>query len=291
MTIAVRFLTIATALIAICASRPAHSVGQVIRAANQPHGPSASVPLQADESINRLITGLVLKHMPHKYERDKDWGGQARRWDGIKWDIDNWKIKAERRNKMVNHGTWRKYSAVLADPQREFDVRVTDIRQTPQQRIAFRVNFATRLKLFARQAEWVKGVQLYSLSAEGKAAVRLAIDVELAIQLDPTRMPPDVIFRPQIKSADLIVDDFRIDRVSKLGGEFAIQVTRLARRELDAEVEEKERELVKKINKAIKKNEDDLRLSLADALQSRWAESVKPFLPPSVSDAANALQR
>ncbi len=265
--------------------------GQVGQPSGRPNQSAAapSVAGDATASLNRLITGLVLQHMPHTYERDKDWGGQAERWDGIRWDTDGWQIKTKRRKKLVNHGTWRKYSASLADPEREFVVSVTNIRQTAGQRLAFRLNFATRLNLFARQAEWVKGVQLYSLSAEGHAAVRLALDVELEIQLDPGRLPPDLIFRPQVTAADLVVDDFRIDRVSKLGGEFAIQVTRLARRELDAEIAEKEAELVEKINRQIRKNGDDLRLSLADALHSRWADSARPFLPPAVTSAARAL--
>ncbi len=242
-------------------------------------------PFDADHKLNELLTRLVLKEMPHQYERNKGWGAQDERWDGIKWDHDGWEIKTHSRRKLVNHGTWRKYSASLADPKHQFDVTVTNIHQTANERMGFQVNFMTKLNLFARQAEWVKGVQLYSLSAEGHATVRLTVDIEMAIALDPTRIPPDLIFLPTSTAADLIVDDFRIDRISKLGGEFAIQVTRLARKELDDEIAEKELELVTKINKAIDKNADDLRVSLADALESKWAEAAKPYLPPSLTNS------
>lgn len=245
-----------------------------------------SAPIDAGRKLNQLITRLVLKSMPHEYERNKGWGAQVERWDGIKWYRDGWEIKTHSRRKMVNHGTWKKYSAALADPQHQFDVTVTNFHQTRDERLGFQVNFMTKLDLFARQAEWVKGVQLYSLSAEGHATVRLTLDMDMAITLDPSRLPPDLIFNPNARRADLVVDEFRIDRISKLGGEFAIQVTRLARKELDDEIAEKEIELVTKINSAIEKNADDLRLSLADALQTTWADAARPFLPRSVTQAA-----
>ena len=250
-----------------------------------PIAPDATQPFDADHKLNQLITRLVLKEMPHQYERNKGWGAQDERWDGIKWDHDGWEIRTHRRKKLVNHGMWRKYSASLADPEHQFDVTVTNIHQTANDRLGFQINFMTRLNLFARQAEWVKGVQLYSLSATGHATVRLTVDIEMEIALDPTRLPPDVIFQPRATSADLIVDEFRIDRISKLGGEFAIQVTNLARKELDDEIAEKEVELVTKINKAIDKNADDLRVSLADAMQSKWTDAARPFLPAAIKKA------
>lgn len=243
-------------------------------------------PFDADASLNQLVTGLVLNHMPHNYTRDKDWGRQKERWDGIKWERDGLQIKTKRRKKLVNHGTWRKYSAELIDPKSQFDVTVTNIRQNADKKLAFKINFTTRIKIHARQSEWVKGVQLYSLSANGHAAIRLTVDMQLGVSLIADDF--DLVFDPQANSADLTVDDFRIDRVSKLGGEFAQQVTRMARKELDAEIAEKEVKLVERINKEISEESDKLRISLSDALKSRWARQAKPFLPEEVQEAVDS---
>ena len=214
-------------------------------------------------------------------------GKQKERWDGLKIERDGLRIKTKRRKKLVNHGSWKKYSAELIDAKNQFDVSVTNVRQTPAKKLAFQINFATRVKLHARQAKWVKGVQMYSLSADGHATIRLSVDMELGISLMPGDFPPDVKFEPRALSADLIVDDFRIDRVSKLGGEFAQMVTRLARKELDSEIEEKEIELVEKINKEIAEESDKLQLSLSDALKSKWADQAKPFLPDEILKASD----
>ena len=66
--------------------------------------PAAARPFDADNKLNQLIMRLVLKEMPHQYERNKGWGAQSERWDGIKWGNDGWKIKTHSRRKMVNHG-------------------------------------------------------------------------------------------------------------------------------------------------------------------------------------------
>jgi len=247
--------------------------------------PATAAEPKPNQELNLLITALELKNLPHSYTRDKDWGQQSERWDGIKWKREGLKIRTKRRKKKVNHGTWKKYSASLVDPKRQFKITMTDVGQTTDQKMKFRLSFLADLTLHARQAEWVKGVQIYSLSADGKASVRLSVDMVLGMKLDAARFPPDLIFLPEARSATIIVDDFRIDRVSKLGGEFAQQVTRLARREMDQEVAEKELELVEKINKEIAENRDDLRLSLAEALKSQWADRAKPFLPNAVKQA------
>ncbi len=251
---------------------------------------SAAQPFDADHSLNKLITGLVLESMPHSYSKTKDWGKQSERFDGIKFRREGWRIETKRRKKEVNHGTWRKYSAELMDPQNKFSVAVTNIHQTPTKQLGFNVSFKSRLKLFARQAKWVKGVQLYSFSAEGKAAVRLKVQIAMDIHLDPSRLPPDMVFRPKATAADIIVDDFRIDRISKVGGEVAVQVTRAARETLHEKVAEKEKELVVKINKEFEKKSDDLRLSLADAIDSQWSNRAMPFLPPAIKSVIDSAE-
>lgn len=267
--------------------------GTVIRPAPQNSVPAAQSrqPFDADLALNELITHMVLRHLPHTWSRDKDWGHQQERWDGIKWKLDGWQVKTKRRKKSVNHGTWKKYSATLIDPQRQFDVKMTNIHQNAQQQLAFQLTFATRIRLQARQTEWVKGVQLYSLSAEGQAAIRLTVDMVLGMALDPTKFPPDLVFSPRATAAEIAVDDFRIDRISKLGGEFAIQVTKLARRELDDEIAEKEIELVQKINKEIEEDRDKLRISMSKAISSQWGEKAKPFLPKPIQQAVQAADR
>ncbi|MEM7781860.1 MAG: hypothetical protein AAF623_00670 [Planctomycetota bacterium] len=236
-------------------------------------------PIDAGPEIDRFITRLVLENIPHDFEEDKDWGNQIERWDGIRLRREGLKLETKRRKKWVNHGTWKKYSVSLLDPENEFDVQLKNMRNIDDgKKMKFDVQFSAYLALAARQSKWVKGVQLYSISAEGTAKVQLLVSMDLAVRSDFSTLPPAMELKPVATSADLEVIEFRIDRVSKLGGEFAQQLTRATRSILDQKVNEKEAKLVQKINKAIQKEKDKLKLSLSELASSRWNKVVQSFL-------------
>jgi hypothetical protein len=247
--------------------------------------PSQPTAVDAGEEIDKLLTRIVLDSIPHTFEENKDWGGQDERWDGIKFSREGLKIETRRRKKTVNHGTWKKYSAQLLNPVEEFTVEIKNMRETDDEKLAFDVHFVAHIGIHGRQSKWIKGVQLYSLSADGHANVRLVVSIELEIKTDFAKFPPDLVFVPRATKADLIVEQFRLDRVSKAGGEFAQQVTKNVRSQLDKKISEKKTKLVDKINKELADQQDQLRLSIADAAKSKWTKAADKFLPSSVQDA------
>jgi hypothetical protein len=256
-------------------------------AQNPPPQPTASQDQSADagQDIDRLLTKLVLENIPHNFEETKDWGAQDERWNGVKFRREGLKIETKRRKKLVNHGTWKKYSAQLRNPTEEFTVQIKNMRETEDDKLAFDVHFLAHLDIQGRQAKWVKGVQLYSIGVEGHTQVRLVVSIELEVKMGGSVFPPDLVFVPVATDADLVVDEFRIDRVGKAGGEFAQQVTKGVRTKLDEKINEKKQKLLKKINKSLTKQQDKLRISIADAVESKWTKAAKAFLPDEVKDS------
>ena len=63
------------------------------------------------------------------------------------------------------------------------------------------------------------------------------------------------------------------------------QVSRWARRAMDEKIEAEEAKLVDKINVDLKKNEKNLRLSLHDAVSSKWSNVATEFMPEDVQEA------
>ncbi len=248
----------------------------------------AGTGTDAGQKLDRLITRLVLENLPHSYEKKKNWGNQDKRWDGVQIRRDGLKVKTKRKWKPVNHGTWKKYSAELIDPDQKFTVQVKNFHRTSSGATGFDIHFTAHLKLHGRQTKWVKGVQLYSLSADGHALVSLVVACELKVSMDASNFPPDLIVDPRAVDAKLRVDQFRLDRISKVGGEFSQQVARQVRKELDDKIREKEKRLVEKINKQLDEKRDRLRLSLADALDLEWTSQAKYFLPAPVQQALDA---
>ena len=119
--------------------------------------------------------------MPHEFSDEKKWGTQKKKWRGIKFrrDSDDGRLETKRRYKMVNHGTWKKYSAHLIDPEKEFTVQLRDMKSTPTGATEFDLHFGAHLKIDGRQSKWVNGMQLYSLSVDGHAKLRMQVKCEM----------------------------------------------------------------------------------------------------------------
>ena len=247
--------------------------------------PNLAAPAKTDSDLDRLITKLVLESIPHTFTDTKKWGQQAERFDGFKRERNGLKLRVSKRKKMVNHGDWKKYSVSLRDTEEKFAIAVKDMRELPNNSVGFNVEFLADLNVSGRQSKWVKGVQLYSLSANGHAQVRLRLAVELEIKTDRKTFPPDLLFMPKVTSADVHVDEFRIDRVGKAGGEFAQQLSRHVRPLLDEKIEKKEQGLVDKINKKLAAKQDRLRVPISKAVDSKWGKLSEKFLPDSVKGA------
>lgn len=229
--------------------------------------------------LELLINGLAKEHIPHKYEKKKGWGNQKERWDGLHIQLKDFELKTKRRKKLVNHGTWKMYSAELADPQRLLSFQLNSIKKSASGKAVVNMSVTADLNLFGRLSEWVKGVQLFSFSVEGKANVTLNVVATIGTRLDFKNLPPDLYLEPVIDRAKLTVNDFRIKRVSKVGGEFAQQLGRGVRQILNGKIEEYQTKLVDKMNKSIAKKKGKLKLSIADLVDSEWSK-FEEYLGP-----------
>lgn len=251
-------------------------------------GPAAASRSADSDTANleALLKGLVLEAIPHTYQKWDDWGRQAEQFAGVAWRRDpGGKLETKRQWVKVNDGIWRMYSAALVDPNQSFEVKLENVREQRPGIVAFDLSFLASLSLHARQAQWIRGVQLYSFSAEGAARVRLRVSCELGSQLDLRQYPPLIQLKPVVQAAELGLEEFRIDRVSKLGGEFAQQLTAAVRGELDEQLREKSDDLVERLNGELVKNEAKLRVSLSDAAKLPGMPQAKPFLPGDVREA------
>ncbi len=245
-----------------------------------------SIQADAGEKIDQLLTRLVLENIPHEFEDTKDWGRQVERWDGVKFRREGLKIETERRRKSVNDGTWTRYSVQLRDPKEKFSIQIKNMKEPVKNRFTLDVHFISELSLKARHSKWLRGVQLFSISAEGFASLRLVVSVDLEIKPVSLKFPPDFVVSPVVTNADIVLDEFRIDRIGKVGGEVSQQITKAVRSELDDKIEKKESKLVQRLNNEIDKNRDDLRISIADSIQAKWYTTAKEFL--SQAETKNA---
>jgi hypothetical protein len=183
------------------------------------------------------------------------------------------------------------YRVKLVDPEEQFEVRVGNIRQQDDGRVRMEITAVARLEVFVRQALWEHGVQLFSVSAEADARVRLRATADVATQLDLTRLPPDVFLAPEVTAAKLEILDFKLRRISDLSGPLVRSLSHSVREALEEKLAEDNAKLVAKLNKSIDKQEQKqkLKISAADLLQSQWGKLLEKS-EPAVSDAPEELR-
>lgn len=236
-------------------------------ASDEPFTPSAE--------FQQWITDVVREQLPDNYEKRKNWGHTAKAFDGISMRIEDGQIKTHRKFKDANDGEWQHYRVKLKDPEDKFDIKIADIRELGAGKVGLKVTVLANLEVFGRQSLWQHGVQLYSVSAEADARVRLATQVEIAARVDWTRFPPDVALAPEVTAARFEIPDFRIRRIGGFKGPVVRSLSHSTREALEAKLVEDNAKIVAKLNRAIDKQEKKLKLSLADVMASKWRGLVE----------------
>lgn len=230
------------------------------------HAPETFTP---SDEFQEWITRLVRENLPHDYEKKKNWGNTARTFDGVSVRVEDGRVKTHRKYKEANDGLWQHYQINLKNPEEKFEIRVANLHEAEGGRMAMDLVVLANLEVFARQARWERGLQLYSLSAEADARVRLSARVLVASRLDVTRLPPDVILDPEVTEARLDIPEFRLRRISKANGPVVRSLSHTVREALEDKLREDNEKLVATLNKQIARQEKKLRLSLADMLNSK----------------------
>lgn len=234
------------------------------------------------------ISDLVREHLPHQYEKRKNWGHTTRTLDGVSIRLEDGKLKTHRKYKQANDGTWRMYRVDLVDPEENFEIRVANLRELDDGRVGLRITAVASLQAFGRQALWEHGIQIYSLSAEADARVRLTADAAVASRLDPTRLPPDVYLLPEVTTAKVEILEFKLRRISDLHGPLVRSLSHTVREELEAKLAEDNAKLVAKLNAAIDKRKEKLKLSAADLVKTKWGKLIGSASSPTEPESRPA---
>jgi len=280
IVIVVAILAAAKGVIVLLAADDPKPAGVVEAPADNPElesrkseGKAASIEAKAftpSPEFQEWITNLVRQQLPQDYEKRKNWGHTAKSFDGVSIKVEDGKIKTHRKYKEKNDGEWQMYRVKLKDPEEKFDVQIANIRKLADGKVGLEITAVASLEVFGRQSLWQHGVQLYSLSAEADARVRLWASAEVATHMDLTRFPPDISLAPEIRAAKLEIPDFRMRRIGELHGPLVRSLSYATREALEAKLAEDNEKLVAKLNRAIDKQEKKLKLSLVDVMRSKW---------------------
>lgn len=233
---------------------------------------------EGGEGIDQLLTRLALAHLPRQFTDDQKWGMQEEKRRKVRFLNEQGKFDPHAQKQMVNHGTWKRYTVTLRNPETEFQIRLKNIRELPNGNIGFQVNLKGHVDFVAEQVNWKRGVKLFNLTANGHTEVEVELDLELAVEFVGKGLLPDLVLHPRANQAQLSLTEFRIDRIGKIGGEIAQQISREAKKRITEKLPDQEKKIVDKVNQEFSKKEDGYRFSFSDSRESKFKDVISRLL-------------
>ncbi len=229
--------------------------------------------------LSDWLRWLLLKNLPPTYEDNRKWGLQKSVYDGFRFRREGMKLETERKYKTVKHGTWSRYYLEFIDPQNQLELEVRNFRTLGEDRVRFELMVEVPLHAFGRIAQWQRDVQLISLSTNADVTVRLQIDTEVGVRVNPLVFPPEFQFAPVVKDADIELIHFEVHRISQIRGPLAEELGKGIRHMVDDRLADYEDKLVVKMNKELDKQREKLRISFGQGLPG-WLTSLSPAPSP-----------
>lgn len=215
--------------------------------------------------LSDWLRWLVLKNLPPTYEDNRKWGIQKSVYDGFRFRHEGIKLETERKYKNVKHGTWSRYFLEFDDPENRLKLQVRRFEPT-RDRMLIDIEIEAPLHAFGRMSQWQRDVQLISLSMNADATVRLRVETEVSIQMNPFVFPPTIQLEPVVRNATIELTQFEVHRISQLHGPLAEQLGKGIRELVDDRLADYSDKLVIKMNQELAKQQDKLKLSLGQKL-------------------------
>ncbi len=230
--------------------------------------PLALTADQARDSVQWLVD-LALRQLPRTFDGDDDWGSTKKVWAGVHVKREGLELKTHRRFKEVRHGRWVKYEinlpeefAVGTSADAANPVQIDRVELTSDNRWQVTGTVLAPLEFKCRVERWNLGFQWYSVSIEGDLRVKMSFSASLAMHADYSEVPPAVVVDPRIDAAELNLEHFEVDRISKIGGDVAEELGEVIEKILrDKWLQKENARLPDRLNKAISKKQDKLRFS------------------------------
>ncbi|KLU04706.1 hypothetical protein RISK_003328 [Rhodopirellula islandica] len=135
----------------------------------------------------------------------------------------------------------------------------------------------TPAKFHTRLERWNLGLQAFSISVDGTMEVNLECQFVIGMSADYSEVPPAIQLDVHVAKANVRMDRFNVERISKLGGDAAEELGNLAEDTLIRLWLKKENaRLADRLNDAIAKHQSDLRWSMMQWL-GQWHSASLPL--------------
>jgi hypothetical protein len=237
---------------------------------------SGSLSPELLASMSQMVRGILVESVPEKIEKGDNWGDTRARFSQLKVKTDGGKLRLEANSKEVKHGLWKQIVVEPMDPARNLRFRIVEARSTGKNTVAFAVAAASPLKLTAKVERWRTGVKLFNFSTDADASIEMRIDGELSYEFKDIDGKNYLTFSPTIKHVDLKLIEFDLRRLGPAEGQLVQYLGDMLSDPLADQLDRHEPKVAKKLNDAITKRQDKLRVPMSLSFDfGSWLGSTK----------------
>lgn len=236
-----------------------------------------SLTAEQRAALSDVVRGILLDSLPERIDVQDDWGDTRQTLSGLTWHFKGLRVDVERRMKDVKHGLWKQAEITPVDPANNLRFSIVEARGTGPQSIAFQVRAASPLHVLARIERWRNGVKMLNFSTEGDADVEIRVAGNVDYRFDTGGDKSAVVFTPHVATVDLTLTNLDWRRVGPISGEVVTDLGDTFQGVVAKQFDRQEPKVTEKLNQAIAKRQDKLRIPLNFVdVQGTW-EKLKKF--------------
>jgi hypothetical protein len=229
---------------------------------------------QADEKLDyaelsRLIHQGVVAQVPRQVEDRAEWGKTVPITSDVRFPrLARVKVKVGDREEYP-HGLWKKTKVWMDDPAKDVQIQVRDFKVGERGTFQLGIDVTAAVHGEHEWKPWQKGFALPGLTVQADAKVFLALECEVGVTFDFTKLPPDVKVQPKVLKPRVDLQEFDLlrlgnkiitvegDRVRDLGIEL--------KDVLQTYIRSQEAEVQRQLNQALEKSVKDGKGSFSGA--------------------------
>jgi hypothetical protein len=238
----------------------------------------ASIDPALLSAASQTIRSILIESVPPRIEESKNWGDTRERFSQLNVRLDSGKLKVKTDTTKVNHGLWKQLVVVPVEPQKNLQFRIVDARSVGPGAMEFEVVASSPLGITARVERWRTGLKLFNISTDADASIEMHIIGDVTHEHRTIDGKPYLVFNPVIRKVDLRLTEFDLRRVGPAGGQLVSDLGDMLSDPLADQLHRQEPKVAEKINAAIAKKQDKLRLPLSipvDFSGWSWGGSTK----------------
>ncbi len=205
------------------------------------------------KEFSRLVHSIVVAQSPKEIVEATGWGGTVPVPPNLRLPNLRKYVKVGDRIE-VPHGTWRRFTGKIENPDKNLIIALTDFRPLNDKtyRIAFDVDATMAWNIEIQQ--WQYGLLLLPIATIADARFTAAIVCDVGFELDFLKFPPEIKIEPKVMDLGLNLVDVKQRGGPLLSGETGEQIARDIKDLLRHAVKASEPLVKAEVNRAIERS-------------------------------------